>query len=102
MSAGHLLSVAGLSAFFVMLFDSLRQAKAATRSSFGVTRFNIRLNFYLYEMARTLHVQRSGWYIARKAILRDDKDNDSLSLVQLSYSNFYELPKADFVLINKK
>jgi hypothetical protein len=48
-----MLSVAGMMAFFVMIFDSLRQSRAATRNSFGVARFNTRLNFYLYEGART-------------------------------------------------
>ena len=52
-SAGHLLSVAGMIAFFIMIFDSLRQGRAATRNSFGIPRFNTRLNFYIYEGART-------------------------------------------------
>ena len=64
-SAGHMLSVAGMMAFFVMIFDSLRQSRAATRNSFGVARFNTRLNFYLYEGARTWFIQRKGWYLSR-------------------------------------
>jgi heme/copper-type cytochrome/quinol oxidase subunit 1 len=64
-SAGHLLSVAGLMAFFFMIFDSLRQARAATRNTFGISRFNTRLNFYLYEIGRTKFLQRKGWYISR-------------------------------------
>jgi len=64
-SAGHLLSVAGLMAFFIMIFDSLRQARAVTRNTFGITRFNTRLNFYLYEVARNKFLQRKGWYISR-------------------------------------
>ena len=47
-------------AFFIMLFDSLRQGRAATRNTFGVSRFNTRLNFYLYAGARTLFLQRKG------------------------------------------
>ena len=64
-SAGHLLSVAGLMAFFIMIFDSLRQARAVTRNTFGISRFNTRLNFYIYEIARTKYLQRKGWYISR-------------------------------------
>jgi len=55
-----MLSVAGMIAFFVMIFDSIRQARAVTRNSFGIVRFNTRLNFYLYELARTLFIQRKG------------------------------------------
>jgi hypothetical protein len=47
-------------AFFIMIFDSLRQGRAATRNSFGISRFNTRFNFYLYEIARTRFVQRKG------------------------------------------
>ena len=64
-SAGHLLSVAGLMAFFIMIFDSLRQARAVTRNTFGISRFNTRLNFYIYEMARNKYIQRKGWYTSR-------------------------------------
>lgn len=80
-SAGHLLSIAGLMAFFIMIFDSLRQGRAATRNSFGVSRFNTRLNFYLYEIARTRFVQRKGWYVSRY------NRTDSLSLNKLNYIN---------------
>jgi len=80
-SAGHLLSVAGLMAFFIMIFDSLRQGRAATRNSFGVSRFNTRWNFYLYEVARIRFVQRKGWYISRY------NQPESLSLNKLNYTN---------------
>jgi hypothetical protein len=46
--------------FFIMIFDSLRQGRAATRNSFGISRFNTRFNFYLYEIARNRFVQRKG------------------------------------------
>jgi heme/copper-type cytochrome/quinol oxidase subunit 1 len=64
-SAGHLLSVAGLTAFFIMIFDSMRQGRPATRNNFGVSRFNTRLSFYAYESARLLHIQNKGWYVNR-------------------------------------
>lgn len=64
-SAGHLLSVAGMLAFFIMIFDSMRRCRAATRNSFGISRFNTRLNFYLYEISKTLFIQRKCWYISR-------------------------------------
>ena len=80
-SAGHLLSVAGLMAFFIMIFDSLRQARAATRNTFGISRFNTRLNFYLYEVARTKYIQRKGWYLSRFNTSR------RLKLTKFRYSN---------------
>ena len=64
-SAGHMLSVAGLIAFFIMMFDSLRRGKAATRTNFGISRFNTRFNFYLYEVARTFRIERKGWQHSR-------------------------------------
>ena len=51
-SAGHLMSVAGVLSFFFMIFDSLRQSRASVRNSFGVNRFNTRLSFYIFEIAR--------------------------------------------------
>jgi len=67
-SAGHLMSVAGMVAFFVMIFDSLRHGRAATRNSFGVSRFNTRLNFYLYETSKALFLYRKCSYINRGAV----------------------------------
>jgi len=47
-----MLSVAGMLAFFIMIFDSHRQFRAATLSTLGVSRFSIRLSFYIYEISR--------------------------------------------------
>jgi len=80
-SAGHMLSVAGMMAFFIMIFDSLRQAKAVTRNTFGITRFNTRLNFYLYETNRTHFLKKKGWYLSRF-----DRPN-SLKLNKLNFNN---------------
>jgi heme/copper-type cytochrome/quinol oxidase subunit 1 len=94
-SAGHLLSVAGLMAFFFMIFDSLRQARAVTRNTFGITRFNTRLNFYLYEIGRNKYLQRKGWYVARANNLNHLKlkkrpllNNERLDTILWSYSFF--------------
>ena len=99
-SAGHLLSVAGIMAFFIMIFDSLRQGRAATRNSFGVSRFNTRLNFYLYEVARTRHVQRRGWYTSRysrRYSLQLNEDNyENYALTELTLSSY------NFVLVKPK
>lgn len=64
-TAGHMLSVAGLISFFIMIFDSLRQSKAATRTNFGIMRYNTRLNFYLYEISRITFIQQKGLHLYR-------------------------------------
>jgi heme/copper-type cytochrome/quinol oxidase subunit 1 len=61
-SAGHLLSVAALLSFFMMMYDSIRQAKPAIRNNFGVGRFNTRLNFYLFEVNRLSFIQRKSFH----------------------------------------
>lgn len=96
-SAGHLLSVAGLMAFFIMIFDSLRQGRAVTRNSFGISRFNTRLNFYLYEIARNRFIQRKGLYISRF-----NRPN-ALRLNKLSYTNneFLETTLYSYTLTQK-
>lgn len=96
-SAGHMLSVAGMMAFFIMIFDSLRQGRAATRSAFGVPRFNTRLNFYIYEGARTWFLQRKGWYISRF------NRHNSVRLNKLNHINneFLETTLYSYVLLKK-
>jgi hypothetical protein len=68
-----------------MLFDSLRQAKAATRNNFGIMRYNTRLNFYVYEIARILFTQRKGWYLYR--YLRPS----AVRLNNANYTNYEKL-----------
>lgn len=61
-SAGHLITVAGVLAFFIMIYDSVRQAKPTIRNTFGVTRFNTRLNFYLFEISRLSFIQQKNFH----------------------------------------
>ena len=81
-SAGHMLSVAGLIAFFIMIFDSLRQGKAVIRNTFGITRYNTRLNFYLYEISRLTYIQQKGLTFFRFV------KPSSVKLNNLNYLNF--------------
>ena len=96
-SAGHLLSVAGLTAFYIMIFDSMRQGRPAVRNSFGVSRFNTRFSFYLYESARLLHIQHKGWYVARYCRSVD------MSLKLVRYDNYENLETTlySYVLVQK-
>lgn len=77
-----MLNVAGLMAFFIMIFDSLRQAKAATRNTFGISRYNTRLNFYLYEISRLIYIQQKSLFFFRMDRLF------SLKLNELNFLNF--------------
>lgn len=51
-TSAHILSIAGILCFIFMLFDSLIKKKAYIVKTFGVGRYNTRLNFYLYECSR--------------------------------------------------
>ncbi len=84
-SAGHMLSVAGLIAFFIMIFDSLRQGKAVIRNTFGISRYNTRLNFYLYEISRLNYIQQKGYTLFRSI------KPGSIKLNEFDYSNFEPL-----------
>ena len=81
-SAGHMLNVAGLIAFFIMIFDSLRQARACTRNNFGINRFNTRLNFYIYETARSLFLQQKTLFLYKQ------KKSLTAQLNDAGYANF--------------
>ena len=97
-SAGHLLSVAGLTAFFIMIFDSMRQGRPALRNNFGISRFNIRFAFYIYESARLLHIQKKGWYIARNS----QSFEMSQKLIQSNNIEYLETTLYSYVFIQKK
>ena len=64
-SAGHLLSVAAMLSFFMMIYDSIRQSKPAVRNTFGVGRFNTRLNFYFFEIYRLRFTQQKNFMHTR-------------------------------------
>jgi heme/copper-type cytochrome/quinol oxidase subunit 1 len=64
-SSGHLLSVAALLSFFIMIYDSIRQAKPAIRNTFGAGRFNTRLSFYFFEINRLSFIQRKNLHHSR-------------------------------------
>lgn len=64
-SASHLLSVAAMLFFFIMIYDSIRQAKPAIRNTFGAGRFNTRLSFYFYEINRLSYIQRKSLHNLR-------------------------------------
>lgn len=80
-TSGHLLSVFAILAFFLMIYDSIRQAKPTIRTTFGVGRFNTRLNFYFFEINRLSFLQRKSFYAHR---LSRTSSNTELNLYKLS------------------
>jgi len=70
--------------FFIMIYDSIRQAKPTIRSNFGVGRFNTRLNFYLFEIGRLSFVQRKSFY-SHRLVKNSQSTKTDLSLLNLSY-----------------
>jgi hypothetical protein len=93
-----MLNVAGLIAFFIMIFDSLRQAKAATRNTFGINRYNIRLNFYIYEIAKLTYVQQKALFLYK--FVRPN----SIKLNNFNYINYepYETVLLSYFFAKKK
>jgi heme/copper-type cytochrome/quinol oxidase subunit 1 len=51
-SSAHVITISGILAFVIMLFESLRKKKSYVIKTFGVGRYNVRLNFYLYQISR--------------------------------------------------
>lgn len=95
-SAGHMLSVAGLISFFIMIFDSLRQGRAVVRNTFGISRYNTRLNFYLYAVGQHIYAQQKGLFLfkflkpgALKLNKFNYKNHEPLETVLISYT-FYK------------
>jgi len=86
-----MLSVAGLIAFFVMIFDSLRQGKAVIRNTFGISRYNTRLNFYLYEVSRLIYIQQKALTLFRFT---------SFTAIKLNDSNYMNFEPLETTLIN--
>jgi heme/copper-type cytochrome/quinol oxidase subunit 1 len=80
-SAGHLITVAGVLAFFIMIYDSVRQAKPTVRNTFGVTRFNTRLNFYFFEISRLSFIQRKNFHNFRIKTPHSNKNLKKTSLL---------------------
>ena len=51
-SSAHIITVSGVFSFVLMLLESLRKQHGYAIKTFGVGRYNTRLNFFLYEKAR--------------------------------------------------
>jgi len=67
-TSAHILSVAGILCFIIMLFDSIRKKRAYVLKTFGIGRYNTRLNFYLYEINRNKY-----WLYKSSTLITDNK-----------------------------
>ena len=96
-SSGHMLSVSGLFSFFLMLTLSLRKKKMAVRMSFGIGRYNVRINFYTYELVRLFYIKRKYYIFPRKKITKNVKIqpqprmNDIAIIYKTILNNFIQL-----------
>ena len=92
-----MLNVAGLMAFFIMIFDSLRQGRAATRNNFGINRYNTRLSFYLYEISRLTYIQQKSLFFYK--FVRPS----SIKLNNYNFKNYepYESVLFSYVFLKK-
>lgn len=84
-TAGHFLSVIAILSFFLMIYDSLRQAKPTVRNTFGIARFNTRLNFYIFEINRLSFIQNKSFYNNR---FYKNTSSNKTELNLLHLSNF--------------
>lgn len=72
-TSAHIITISGILAFVIMLYDSLRKKKNYIIKTFGVGRYNTRLNFYLYQSFR------NKYWISKHLTL--------LSLKSIKYNN---------------
>ena len=55
-----MVALAGIISFFIMIFDSIRHSKNYIKNSYGIGRYNTRLNFYIYETHRLNFLQNKS------------------------------------------
>ncbi len=71
-TSAHLLTIAGILCFIFMLFDSLIKKKTCIIKTFGVGRYNTRLNFYLYECSRNNYWQGKYLILLKNKVYKND------------------------------
>jgi len=84
-SAGHMITLAGIISFFVMIFDSIRQSKNYIKNSYGIGRYNVRINFYLYEIYKLKFLKQKTWSFFRPANQIVNLEVYELTLISYSF-----------------
>lgn len=90
-SSAHMITVSGILAFVIMLFDSLRKQKSYIIKTFGVGRYNTRLNFYLYQIARNRYwLSKHFTLLPVRAVWHSKNDKtDAHNFEELESTLFY-------------
>lgn len=71
-TSAHVLSIAGILCFIFMLFDSLVKKQTYIIKTYGVGRYNTRLNFYLYECSKNKYWQSKCSVLLKNKIYKNN------------------------------
>lgn len=85
-SSAHIITVSGILAFVMMLGDSLRKQKSYTIKTFGVGRYNTRLNFYVYHLMRN-----TDYWLSKTIALLPHFTKPHLSNNRNTFSTLFDL-----------
>ena len=83
-TAGHIVTLIGITFFFLMLIDSHLERKVAVYSSFGIPRWNKRISYYIYKICYLQYISKKLSRLPNKKI--------RLNIIN-KYFNEYELIK---------
>ena len=89
-TSAHMLSLFGVLCFMIAIFDSMRKKRAYTVKTFGIGRYNTRLNFYLYEISRSKY-----WLYKSTTLL----PSTNVKLQGSGYSKVENLENTDTTLV---
>ena len=89
-SSGHILAIFGLIFFIIAIIDSLRNSKLYLLNLFGIGRYNIRLNFYLYEILRLSYFNKKTITLINNYTLKKTIKNYELYETTLFSYSFYK------------
>lgn len=84
-SSGHILALAGIISFFIMIFDSMRQSKNYIKNSYGIGRYNVRINFYLYEIYRLNFVNQKSFSLLKIKPKKKNLEIYDTTLISFSF-----------------
>jgi len=84
-----MLSISGVLCFIIVLFESIRKRKSYIIKTFGIGRYNTRLNFYLYEVNRNKYWLSKSSMILKNTKLRSNTGNINLESTENNLFFFY-------------
>ncbi len=81
-TSAHIIAVAAILCFVIGIFDSMRKKRAYTIKTFGIGRYNTRLNFYIYEIHRNKYWLYKNSFLLSNLTVRN-KLNYSTKFINL-------------------